>query len=93
MDARITPAAEDPPSDSSYPPTSGAGGETSATGAKTKDRKGREKRVGPLLVAVNGGKGRKGQGRAIKRGRKEKRTNFREIIGVTQKIKKTKDAQ
>lgn len=79
MDARITAAAEDPPSDSSYPPTSGAGGETSATGAKTKDRKGREKRVGPLLVAVNGGKGREGQGRAIKRGRKEKEQTLEKL--------------
>lgn len=68
MDARITAAAEDPPSDSSYPPTSGAGGETSATGEKTKDRKGREKRVGPLLVAVKKGKGR--EGKSHKKGKK-----------------------
>lgn len=62
MDARITAAAEDPPSDSSYPPTSGAGSETSATGSKPEDRKGREKRVGPLMGAVNGGKIMEGKG-------------------------------
>lgn len=56
MDARITAEAKDPPSDSSYPPTSEAGGETFATEAKTKGRKGRKKRVRTLLVAVNGRK-------------------------------------